>query len=142
MVTGSFDHTATVWDVDTGKRLFRLEGHTHRIFSVAVSSDGRWLATGSWDHTIRLWDAASYRHFSTLEGHRDHVLPVAFSRDSRRIISGSRDGVALVCDVESGRELLPLKEPHGIWSIAFSRIVTGNAGLSATVWDAATGKKR
>ncbi len=146
MVTGSFDYTATVWNVDGGTALFGLEGHTNRIFSVAVSPNGHWIATGSWDNTVRLWDAASGLHFSTFEGHRDDVLPIAFSGDSRRLVSGCRDGVAIVWDVESHMEVFRLKEQHGIWSAAFSHnnrlIVTGSGGLSATVWDATTGKKQ
>ena len=42
-VTGSFDGTASVWDVASGKELHKLEGHTAEIFSVAVSPDGRGL---------------------------------------------------------------------------------------------------
>jgi eukaryotic-like serine/threonine-protein kinase len=147
MVTGCWDHTATVWEVATGEELFRLEGHTERLFSVAVSPDGRWIATGCWDSTVRLWEAASGRHFSTFSNHAARVYPVAFSRDSRRIVSGGGDGVARVWDVESRKERLPLKQHRGpIWAAAFShndrRIVTGSHGLNATVWDAATGEKQ
>jgi eukaryotic-like serine/threonine-protein kinase len=147
MVTGSRDQTATVWEVDSGKEVFRLNGHTDRLFSVAVSSDGHWIATGSWDNTVGLWDGASYRSFSPFRGHSEAVNPVAFSRNSRRIISGSRDGVAKVWDVESRVEIFPLTEQHGpIWAATFShndrRIVTGSHGLTATVWDATTGEKQ
>ncbi len=147
MVTGGRDQTATVWEVASGKELFRLEGHTDRLFSVAVSSDGYWIATGSLDSTVRLWEAASGRHFSTFRGHSEAVRPIAFSRDSRRMVSGGRYGVAIVWDVESGKELIRLAVQQGaIWSAAFShndrRIVTGSHGLSATVWDATTGEKQ
>ncbi len=33
-----------------------LKGHTHWIYCVAISPDGRWLVTGSSDKTARLWD--------------------------------------------------------------------------------------
>ena len=36
-----------------------LKGHTHWIWSVAFSPDGRWLVTGSFDDTTRLWDLKS-----------------------------------------------------------------------------------
>src|SRR4051794_6631683 len=34
-----------------------LVGHTHRVYSVAYSPDGRHFVSGSSDNTIRIWDA-------------------------------------------------------------------------------------
>jgi WD40 repeat protein len=59
LATGSYDKTARLWDVASGKCRATLEGHGDRVTSVAFSPDGRTLATGSWDRTARLWDVAS-----------------------------------------------------------------------------------
>ena len=40
IVTGSFDHTAKVWDAQTGTELFTLAGHGFGIWSVGYSPDG------------------------------------------------------------------------------------------------------
>jgi len=147
-VTGSFDGTASVWDIASGKEQHRLQGHTAEIFSVAVSPDGRWVATGSWDHTVRLWDAPTGRHSHTLSGRGAKVYPVAFSPDGQRMVSASWGETVNVnvWEANSGKELFTFQPNAGIWSAAFSRdgrrIVTGTGGLTAKVWDAASGKEQ
>jgi WD40 repeat protein len=59
VVTGSFDHTADLWDVASGRELHELIGHTDNVTSVAFSADGRWVLTGSNDSTARLWGTES-----------------------------------------------------------------------------------
>ncbi|MEO8427230.1 MAG: hypothetical protein ABI651_08980, partial [Verrucomicrobiota bacterium] len=58
IVTGSYDYTAKVWEVATGRELLTLKGHTRPVSSVAFSSDGQRIVTGSWDRTAKVWEAA------------------------------------------------------------------------------------
>jgi WD40 repeat protein len=46
LATGGTDHTARVWDAETGQQLLRLEGHASAVLPVAFSPDGKRLATG------------------------------------------------------------------------------------------------
>nr|MDO8087247.1 WD40 repeat domain-containing protein [Candidatus Sigynarchaeum springense] len=32
-----------------------LRGHAGKVYSVAVTPDGRYLVSGSFDHTIKVW---------------------------------------------------------------------------------------
>src|SRR5207237_1907341 len=43
----------------TRARVLTLGGHTDKVWDVAYSPDGKWLATASTDHTARIWDAAT-----------------------------------------------------------------------------------
>ncbi|HAB15643.1 MAG TPA: hypothetical protein DCE44_04250 [Verrucomicrobiales bacterium] len=144
IVTGSYDHTAKVWDATTGKELLALKGHDDGVVSVAFSPDGQRIATGSWDKTAKVWEAASARNIITLKGHHAPLTSIAYSPDSQRIVTGSHDTTAKVWDATTGKEILTLKgHSTGILSVAFSqdghRIVTGGEDQIAKVWDAATG---
>ena len=59
LATGSWDKTAKLWDVESGRELLDLAGHRFAVSAVAFSPDGLTLATGSWDTTVKLWDLAT-----------------------------------------------------------------------------------
>jgi len=45
-----------LWDVETGKDLGMLSGHTEPVETLVFSHDGKTLASGSQDGTVLLWD--------------------------------------------------------------------------------------
>ena len=49
------DQTIRLWDVQSGKELYRLAGHTDKLWTVACSADGCYALSGSFDKTLRLW---------------------------------------------------------------------------------------
>ncbi len=50
--------TVRLWRVRDGALQQELAGHTDDVFSVAFSSDGKWLATASEDGSVKLWRLA------------------------------------------------------------------------------------
>jgi RNA polymerase sigma factor (sigma-70 family) len=61
LASGSLDNTARLWDVATGRELWRFRGEkAHSPFhAVAFSPDGKSLAGGCGDKTIPMWDVAT-----------------------------------------------------------------------------------
>src|SRR4029077_20284486 len=96
IASASWDSTAVVWDLATGRPTTRLQGHMRSVLSVAFSPDGRRLATSSEDQTVRLWDVETGQEVLTLHGHTDIVPTVAFSPDGNRLATAGADGVVLV----------------------------------------------
>jgi phospholipase A-2-activating protein len=68
-VSGSWDGTAKIWDVETGKCKQTLEGHSHAT-SVLTMANGI-TVTGSQDKKIRLWFKGSLE--KEYEGHGDII---------------------------------------------------------------------
>jgi hypothetical protein len=110
-----------VWDVQTGKKLAVLEGHTGRVRSVVFSPDGAHIVSGSDDDTVRVWDAHTGEELAVLEGHSKPVRSVAFSPDGAHIVSGSDDQTVRVWDAHTGKKLAVLEgHSSSVQSVAFS----------------------
>ncbi len=99
LACGGRDRMTHVWEVATGRLLYKLQGHQGPVQAVAFSPDGSLLATASWDTTVVLWEVATGRPVATLRGHRKHVAAVAFSPDGKRLATGSTDRTILIWDL-------------------------------------------
>lgn len=60
MVTAALDDTVRVWDLNAGRCMGFLEGHTASVRTLQVEDNI--CATGSMDATIRLWDLSRARY--------------------------------------------------------------------------------
>ena len=55
-LSGSWDKSMRLWDLNTGSTTRQFRGHTKDILSVAFSADNRQIVSGSRDKTIKLWN--------------------------------------------------------------------------------------
>lgn len=60
MVTSALDDTVRVWDLNGGRCMGFLEGHTASVRALQVEDNI--CATGSMDATVRLWDLSKARY--------------------------------------------------------------------------------
>ena len=98
LITGSYDRTVRVWNIETGLQVRCLRGHTRAVR--ALQFDEAKLITGSMDHTIRLWNWRSGECIRTLEGHTEGVVCLNFDADV--LASGSVDSTVRVWDFRTG----------------------------------------
>jgi WD40 repeat protein len=171
IVAAGDDKLIRVWDWQTGAVVRTLRGQSGagpegKIYAMALSPDGRWLAAGGWlgsftgkkskeeeeAHQIRLYDFASGELKALLKGHSNVVLGLAFSPDGKQLISGSSDNDAILWDIEapSGAGVAETKLAHrlkghrdDIYAVGFTadgkRAVTGSFDTTLRLWNAADG---
>ena len=91
IVSGSYDKTIRVWNVDTGECILTLKGHTDGVRSVVFNHDGTKIVSGSYDNTIRVWNVDTGECILTLKGHGTKIVSqsVVFNHDGTKIVSGS-----------------------------------------------------
>jgi len=79
-LSGSWDGTLRLWDLNTGVTTRNFYGHTKDVLSVAFSADNRQIVSGSRDKSINLWNTLGQCKFViTEEGHKEWVSCVRFS---------------------------------------------------------------
>jgi WD40 repeat protein len=134
-----------IWDVESGKLLKILKGHTNTVESVDFSSDGKFLVSGSWDGTVRIWNVTTGWLVNVLRGHTDKVRSVAFSPDGHTIASGSDDKSTNIWNVKTGRLVRAMRDlDRRIKSVRFSPkgdlIASGGDDQKIKLWDSNTGR--
>ena len=134
-----------IWDLQTGELLLTLDGHSHWVLSVAISSDGKTLVSGSADKTVKIWDLKTGQLIRQLNAHLSWVNTIVISPDSKTLVSGSADKTIKVWDLNQGKCQRTLKKHSGsVCSLAISSdgkvIGSGSTDKTIKLWDLETGK--
>jgi len=98
LITGSYDRTARVWNMETGVEVQCLRGHSRAIR--ALQFDAAKLITASMDHTLKVWNWRNGTCVRTLEGHTEGV--VCLNYDSNVLASGGVDTTVKVWNFRTG----------------------------------------
>jgi WD40 repeat protein/serine/threonine protein kinase len=146
VATGGEDHTAQVWDADTGEPVGRPLPHQDTVQALAFGPDGRTLLTGSDDRTARLWDVATGRPIGQPLEHQARVRAVGFGPDGRTLLTGSADGTARIWRAAPADPYRRVFR-HAAQVMAVARapdgetLATGTDDGRAWRWRAATGER-
>jgi WD40 repeat protein/DNA-binding SARP family transcriptional activator len=149
IATASIDGRATIFDADTGQRLYAL-GAGGGAYSLDWSPDSARIVTGASDGTARIWlvaDGAALEVITlSAQDTRKGVTGVAFSPDGTRILTGdSGISAAVVWDVgiAGDAELGNLPAVAVAWGdVAYTsdgrHLVASSGAGSVAIWDAQT----
>jgi len=109
LFTAGGDAKVGVIDVETGRVLEYLEGHTGPVLALAVR--GEVVVSGGSDRTIRVWK--DRKLVRTIANHWEPVHALVFSPDGRYLASGSADRTVRVWQPEIGRLVRIVKGHDG-----------------------------
>jgi WD40 repeat protein len=91
VIAASRDGTLRVWNVQEGRILHTLTGHSDSVNAVAVIPGTMYALSASSDKTLKLWDIREGRHVRTLMGHSGEVYDVVITSDGRRAVSAEKE---------------------------------------------------
>jgi WD40 repeat protein len=96
--------------------------HAGRVFTLAYSQDGKWLASAGADGIIRLWDAATGKASLSLEGHKKGVHNLVFlqpgeGKPATVLVSASWDRTVRFWDLKTGKELARVTNHPGMETV-------------------------
>ncbi|KAH7921305.1 WD40 repeat-like protein [Leucogyrophana mollusca] len=141
----SWDDTVRVWDAATG-RLMAGPFQVGRIYSIALSHDGRQFIYGGDQGKIQIRDAEDGRLVSQpLVKHKDGVLCLALSPDGGRIASGSYDHTVCIWDITTCKLIAGPFDGHtgGIHAVTYSPdakfVASASDDETIRVWDVEAG---
>ncbi|VDC07850.1 unnamed protein product [Peniophora sp. CBMAI 1063] len=107
LITGSYDRTVRVWNLETGDQMQEMRGHRRAVR--ALQFDEVKLVTGSMDGTLKVWNWRTGACVRTLEGHTEGVICLHFDADI--LASGSVDHTVKLWNFKTG-ECFTLRGHH------------------------------
>jgi WD40 repeat protein len=158
LISGGYDGTVRLWEVDTGKEVCRFEVPGCKVHCLALSRDNKTLAAGCEDlgrvgyHPVRLWDVptrtAIHPDTPRFRGMYSNgpVMALAFAPDGKHLAVGGFDSEVRLWDVSTGGWVGAYRcgALMLVQSLAFSpdggTLAAGFLSCEICSWEAATGK--
>ena len=149
-LSGSWDSTLRLWDLNTGATTRRFLGHAKDVLSVAFSVDNRQIVSGSRDRTVKLWNTIGECKYTIGEpdGHSEWVSCVRFSPAPANpiIVSAGWDKLVKVWNLANCKLRFNLVEHTGpVASVTVSPdgslCASGGKDGVARLWDLTEGKR-
>eukprot|EP00920_Eleutheroschizon_duboscqi_P036125 GHVT01087354.1.p1 GENE.GHVT01087354.1~~GHVT01087354.1.p1 ORF type:complete len:324 (-),score=32.72 GHVT01087354.1:1010-1981(-) len=147
-LSGSWDHTVRLWDLNKGVTVRSFKGHTKDVNSVAFSADNRQIVSGSRDKTIKLWNTLAECKYTVVDGqHTDWVSCVRFSPSAKQplIVSAGWDKVVKVWNLSDCKLRTDLAgHTSALYTVTISPdgslCASGGKDGIAMLWDVNEGK--
>jgi hypothetical protein len=85
------DDAVKVWRISDGNLLHNLLGHSHWVYSVALTGDDETIISGSLDGTVQWWQLTTGTKLPQLLDHKAAVNAIALTSDGQRLVVGGND---------------------------------------------------
>lgn len=132
--TGSADHTAVLWNTETGTQEKTLAEHSGWVLGTSFSTNSV-LATSSWDKSIGIWDSRTGGLLNIYkDAHSKGVWSVDFHPHFPEILcSSGEDGSIKIWDLRTGKVTRNFTSGHSDavvcakWSPDGTTVASGSA---------------
>ena len=136
---------AKIWDVQTGKLLFNLNGFKDYINSATFSPDGKQILSCSSDKTIKIWEVSTGKLLHDYQAHDASVYAALFSPDGKTFASVSDDRKLKIWDAITATLIWEIKgHTKRIEFLRYSpdgkKILTTSLDGTAKIWNTKTGQ--
>lgn len=143
-ITRSESGALLVWDLESGRFVRALTGHTRRVQALALHPDGWRLASAAEDGTVRIWDLESGGCLDTLSEHSEPATALLFLAGGERLVAGYADGTIRIWEVEqkqvAARLLGVFDRISALWlDERRGTLLSADEGENVVEWDLGTG---
>ncbi|KAI4327394.1 hypothetical protein L6164_019863 [Bauhinia variegata] len=97
LASASFDSTVKLWDVEAGRIIHSLNGHSDPVYSVAFSPNGEYLASGSLDRSMHIWSLKDGKIVKTYTG-SGGIFEVCWNREGDKLAACFANNTVCVLD--------------------------------------------
>jgi len=146
LAKGKIDSIAVIINMETGKKMYELQGHSKPIIAVKFSPDNSLLATCGADGKIIIWDSQSGKLKKILKKYGDLVFDISFSHDGNYLVSGSWDNSIRIWDIKTGKQIKYISlEKTSPTTVGFTPsdiyLLSADITRGFTMWEADVAKK-
>ena len=136
-----------IWDLEKeeSQKIWLAHDGVARVWSIAWSSDDKYIVTGAQDSKIKIWNAKTKKIVQQFSEHVGTVQSVWFCQDNEKIVSCADDGLIKVWSLTTSECLTTItQQDSGICSAAVNplnvnQIIGGFNNSSIQGFDLSTG---
>lgn len=141
---GTCNGPLKIGDLERGKVVQILKGHTDDIYDVKANWDENLIVTGSWDHTLGTFDLRSGKRVRTMVGHTVVLNRIDVSFEQMMAVSFASEQPFMLWDLKDGRCVKVIEGHHGgqndgVVNWRTMEAVTGGEDGLVKFWDLESG---
>ncbi len=87
------DDAVKVWRLSDGNLIHNLLGHSHWVYSIALTADAETIISGSLDGTVQWWQLITGTKLPQLLDHKSAVNAISLTNDGQRLVVGGNDAI-------------------------------------------------
>ncbi|KAJ5071344.1 f-box and wd repeat-containing protein [Anaeramoeba ignava] len=134
-VSGGWDSTVCVWDLEKAKLKYKLKGHKDRV--VCLKMNEKYIVSGDWRGELIVWDKENGKRLHKLHNHTNSIF--ALELEKNIAITSSADKTIKIFDIEKG-ELKTTLTGHKNWVVTVKKVnpLSSTHNIVSGGWDGVT----